>query len=358
LSNARCAGAAKRGESSARHVNAHKPAKVADRDVGGRIKEKAGTATHDKYGRPIGGSGYDPDTGRTTSSFKNGNGTHDVTVTDKDGKIISTGTSGKEPSGGSTTFGGTHTTSLINGPGNHTVTTTDGKGNTTTTTTGREPIGGSSTHSDGTTTTSVRNGDGSHTVTTTGGDRDVGGRMKERAGTGTDGWRRDDGGRGDRGDRGDGGGIQVGGDVAVIPVLPFGPPNSGSSNFEGTTTTVTGIGTDHKTVTRIDQDGNVKVTATPPAAPFVPSDDLGAALKKLQDAAKRYAEAKAEARSAHISLDSIVGSDNLPADVKANIPDALNRAADADKNLKAATQDLQRAMNDVQQQVAAQAAHG
>src|SRR4051794_31441460 len=44
-----------------------KRARVADRDVGGKMKEKAGTATHDAKGRPIGGSSTNTETGTTTS---------------------------------------------------------------------------------------------------------------------------------------------------------------------------------------------------------------------------------------------------------------------------------------------------
>jgi hypothetical protein len=292
---------------------------VADRNVGGGIKEKVGTATHDKDGRPIGGSSYDPATGNTTTSVKAGNGTHAITVTDKDGKTIATGTSGKAPIGGSSTQGGSTTTSVSNGDGTRTVTTSDGKGNSSSYVSGRPPEG----H------VSVPDGHG--------------------------GWKRY---------TPDVDFVPVVPNVAVVPDLPdlsfvpglvsaFGPPDSGSSTYGGTTVTVTGIGTDHKTVKRTDKDGNVKIIANVPAAAAVAAPDIGTAVVNLIEAMKKLAAAKAEARSAHLSLDSIVSSDNLPDDVKANIPDALNRAADADSNVKAATQDAQKALIDLQQQVAA-----
>jgi hypothetical protein len=349
--------------------NSIKHTKVANRDVGGKMKEKAGTATHDAKGRPIGGSSTSSETGNTTSSYKNGNGTHDVKVADKDGKTISTGTSGKEPSGGSTTYGGTSTTSTANGNGTHTVSRTDSDGKSTTEVTNKpqashievpdgkggmkpyEPKKGPDSASsynpdNGKTTTSVTGSNGKRTVTTDGPDRDVGGgSMKARAGTGSgEGERRFDGG--ERGGRGDG--PVIGGDVAV-PLLPFGPPNSGSSVFDGTATTVTGVGTDHKTVTQT-QNGVTTVTVNIPVPPDKPSTDYFIALKKLQDAAKAYEDAKAKARSARISLTSIVTSDNLPDDVKANIPDAINQSQQADRDVKTAYQNLVNAANDFSQQ--------
>ena len=345
-------------------------ARVADRNVGGKMKEKAGTATHDAKGRPIGGSSTNSETGNTTSSYKNGNGTHDVKVADKDGKTISTGTSGKEPSGGSSTYGGTTTTSTANGNGTHTVTRTDSNGKSTSEVTNKPqashievpdgkggmkpyqpkktPVGGSSTNPDtGKTTTSVTDGNGKRTVTTEGPDRDAGGGMKARAGTGSgEGDRRFD--RGERGGRGDG--PDIGGDV-VVPLLPFGPPNSGSTVVDGTAITVTGVGTDRKTVTKTTN-GVTTVSVNVPAAPDKPAADYATALKKLQDAAKAYADAKEKARSARASLTSIVISDNLPDDVKANIPDAINQSQQADKDLKTATQNLQNAVNDFNQQAA------
>jgi hypothetical protein len=371
VSSARGLGMAKHGGGSGLRGNSVKHTKVADRDVGGKMKEKAGTATHDAKGRPIGGSSTSSETGNTTSSYKNGNGTHDVKVADKDGKTLSTGTSGKEPNGGSTTYGGTSTTSTTNGNGTHTVTRTDSNGKSTTEVTNKpqashievpdgkggmkpyEPKKGPDSASsynpdNGKTTTSTTDGNGKRTVTTEGPDRDVGGGgMKARAGTGSgEGERRFDGG--ERGGRGDG--PVIGGDVAV-PLLPFGPPNSGSTVVDGTAITVTGVGTDHKTVTTT-KNGVTTVAVNVPAPPDKPATDLPAALKKLQDAAKAYADAKEKARSARASLTSIVNSDNLPDDVKANIPDAINQSQQADRDLKTATQNLQNAINDFNQQTA------
>jgi hypothetical protein len=401
VSDSRGVGAAKRGESVPLHAGPGKPGtKVADRDVGGGMKEKAGTATHDKNGRPIGGSSYDPESGRTTSSYKNGNGTHEVTVTGKDGKVISKGTSGKEPSGGSSTFDGTKTTVVSNGDGTKTVTRTDAKGNTTATTTATNgkggdrdigggmkekagtasrdkdgnPIGGSGYDPEtGRTTSSYKNGNGTHDVTVT----DKGGKVVSTKTSGKE----PDGGTAtiegttttlvSNGDgtktitRTDGKGDTT---TTVARKPPQGAsvddgkggwrhfepkkePIGGSTTFDGTTIVVTGVGTDDKTVTRTDKDGNVKVAKNPPAAPFVAAPDLGTALKNLSDAAKRYAEAKAESDSARRSLTSIVNAEQTP-DVKANLQPAIDRAAQADANLKAATQDLQKALNDYNQQVA------
>ena len=141
-------------------------------------------------------------------------------------------------------------------------------------------------------------------------------------------------------------------DVLVSTLVGgFGVPNSGSTTFEGTSVKVTGIGTDAKTVTRTDKDGKVTVVTAAPVPAAAAATDVGTAVMNLINKMKALAAAKEESRSAHRSLDSIVNSDNLPDDVKANIPDAINRASDADKNLKAATQDVQKALIDLQQQV-------
>ena len=83
VSSARGLSMAKRGGGSGLRGNSVKHTKVADRDVGGKMKEKAGTATHDAKGRPIGGSSTTPKpatprartrtaTARTTCSCRQG----------------------------------------------------------------------------------------------------------------------------------------------------------------------------------------------------------------------------------------------------------------------------------------------
>jgi hypothetical protein len=174
-------------------------------------------------------------------------------------------------------------------------------------------------------------------VTTSNGDREVGGGMRER--------RRDDGGR-DRGDR-----PVLGGDV-VVPVLPFGPASSGWTHYDDETIVVTGIGGPGRTVTKTDKAGVTTVTTEPPAAPLPPATNLGDALKNLQDAAAAVAAAQAESKSAHRSLDSIVGTENPSDAVKANIPDAIDRAREADKALKDAKANFQKAASELQQKLA------
>jgi hypothetical protein len=293
---------------------------VADRNVGGGMKERAGTATHSKDGRPIGGSAYDPETGNTTTSVKTGNGTHAITITDKNGKTIATGTSGKEPSSASVTDGkGNTTTVSSDGNGTHTISKTDDKGNTTKYVSSRPPEGHAS----------VPDGHG--------------------------GWRRYVPGVGFTPVENAGPDVDTVPDLSFVPdiIASFGPPNSASAvTPDGTTVKVTGIG-NNKTVTRTDKDGKVQVVNAPAAPAAVAAPDIGTAVMNLINAMKALQDAKAESRSAHLSLDSIVNSNNLPDDVKANIPDAIDRAQQADQSVKAAMQGVQNALIDLQQQVAA-----
>jgi len=281
-------GSAKRGDSSAKSNDVKSNTKLADRDVGHGMKEKAGTATHDKYGNPIGGKGYDPETGRTTSSYKNGTGGHDVTVTGKDGKTISTDTTGKKGDNASTDFGGTKTSVVSNGDGTRTATRTDRDGNTTTTVAGKPPQGASEDDGKG-------------------------------------GWKHHE---------------------------PHKESSGGSLTTEdGTKIVITGVGSDDKTITRTDKDGKVDVTKNPPGPPFVPAANIFTAITNLQDAANRYAKAKAEADAARQSLISIASADQSDG-VGGNLKPAIDRVAQADANLNSATRDVQRAINDYSQQSA------
>jgi hypothetical protein len=66
----------------------------------------------------------------------------------------------------------------------------------------------------------------------------------------------------------------------------------------------------------------------------------------------RWDEAKALKKKRAAGLPAALCSHPRPASTEP-IPDAFNRASDADKNVKAATQDVQKASIDLQQQVAA-----
>ncbi len=118
------------------------------------------------------GTATDTVTGETTKVESNQDGTRTVTQSDKDGKVLSTETRGKEASGGSSydPVTGQKITSEIRDDGSHLVTTTDKDGKVVSQeVTGKgQPVGGSAYDPDtGITTTSYRQPDGSRLVTKT-----------------------------------------------------------------------------------------------------------------------------------------------------------------------------------------------
>ncbi len=81
--------------------------------------------------KPDSASSTDPETGITTKSVQNPDGTRTVTKTDKHGKVLSKETVGKEPASASSTDPktGITTKSVRNPDGTRTVTKTDAQGN-------------------------------------------------------------------------------------------------------------------------------------------------------------------------------------------------------------------------------------
>jgi hypothetical protein len=129
-------------------------------------------------------SSTDKNTGVTTTSVKNPDGTRTVTRTGKDGKVLSEEKVGKSPTSASSTDRktGVTTKSVRNPDGTRTVTKTDKDGNILS----RERVGKSPDSASSTvlktqvTTKSVANPDGSRTVTTTDKDGNVLSREKVR----------------------------------------------------------------------------------------------------------------------------------------------------------------------------------
>jgi len=129
-------------------------------------------------------SSTEKQTGVTTTSKSNPDGTHTITKTDKDGNLLSKEKVGPQPASASSTdtSTGVTTTSVRNPDGSRTVTKTDKDGNLLSKEkVGPQPASASSTDtSTGITTTSVRNPDGSRTVTKTDKDGNVISREKAR----------------------------------------------------------------------------------------------------------------------------------------------------------------------------------
>ena len=120
--------------------------------------------------RSASASSTDEETGLTTTSERNADGSRTVTVTDSDGKVVSKETvpSSSRPSITMTDpASGISTTSVRNTDGSRTITRTDAEGNelSSRTVSGDEPAEASSTDPSGTTARSVRNADGSRTIT-------------------------------------------------------------------------------------------------------------------------------------------------------------------------------------------------
>ena len=126
----------------------------------------------------------DTNTGITTTSIRNPNGSRTVTRTDKNENVLSTETLGNAPASASSTdkTTGITTKSVRNPDGSRTVTRTDKNGNVLSTETlGNAPASASSTDkTTGITTKSVRNPDGSRTVTKTDNDGNLLSREKVR----------------------------------------------------------------------------------------------------------------------------------------------------------------------------------
>ena len=142
-----------------------------------RIEGAGGTGAKTPGRVPTSASSTDKNTGETTTSVKNPDGTRTITKTDKDGNVLSTKTVGKGPASASSTDRktGITTKSVRNPDGTRTVTKTDKDGNILSRErTGKVPDIASSTETKSLkTTTSVANPDGSRTVTTTDKDGNV-----------------------------------------------------------------------------------------------------------------------------------------------------------------------------------------
>jgi hypothetical protein len=142
-------------------------------------KKAPDTVRGDKSpGRKASGSSRNPETGVTTTSVRNADGSRTVTVTGADGKVIETHqVPANPPASRSVTdrAPGVTTTSVRNEDGSRTVTRTgaDGKVLSSHVVPAHAPAQASATDAAGTTVRSVRNADGSRTVTTT----DAGGRV-------------------------------------------------------------------------------------------------------------------------------------------------------------------------------------
>jgi len=129
-------------------------------------------------GRQASASSRDPQTGVTTQSVRNADGSRTVTITGADGKVIEQHQVPANPPASMSATDrdtGVTTTSVRNEDGSRTVTRTgaDGKVLSSDVVPAHAPAQASATGAAGTTTRSVRNADGSRTVTTT----DAGGKV-------------------------------------------------------------------------------------------------------------------------------------------------------------------------------------
>jgi len=149
-----------------------------------RIEGAGGSGARTAGKPPDSARSTDKNTGVTTTSVKNPDGTRTVTRTDRNGNVLSKKTVSKSPASASSTDRktGVTTKSVRNPDGTRTVTKTDKDGNVLS----RETVGNSPDSASSTglktkvTIKSVANPDGSRTVTTTGKDGIVLSREKVR----------------------------------------------------------------------------------------------------------------------------------------------------------------------------------